>query len=699
MNKNSSFLPIKLNNIESNLKTIEKKLNNQNTTLEDLLQEENIISEFRNQNEKLINFFSKDKVKKLVDYIIKEPKEDDLLKGHKFPFIASEILNSDEDKIVNYFILNKSEEEFNLKKKNKKTFDNIDLFNDHHNENKRDNNKDNYNKIEMFDYFLTFLETKKDLNYVLTGYFSKFFQIILTRKPIKILNYLFREKKDTIKQLIYHCNRKSICDIFIKLLNFDNLIPNMSSSVSINFAVDNTDNYYYNIDDLNSERTEILNEIFSFLKVKENPEKISNIILMLTELFENKTILDEIINSKKIFNSIFKELKVDLNSNENINNTIIKSNYSEILSLLTYMISNTQTSHFPKNEICQDDDMVEIGGQTNKKIVHTNLSENFFSTFNNLIHNFKQNKETLKKLISIPTSYNNIKIKPLGSFRIKIIELFGSFFPYLKNISFKYDEMLISSNFFSIAFNYLFTYEWNNLYQLSFLNLLKNYLKDANLHRDLSVYLFEKLKIIEIIKVHITNDKISNKFKFNSNNKCSHGYYSFLISLSYKINSVIGGTPLKLLSYSREGSICFINKTNKNENKNTPKDRYVSSEFNLSTYSKPFIRKNTCDSLKKYYSEDWNKFFNENISNVVQLYENKLLSDNFVNEFYNDNSISKNEMIYSNNNDELYNSDEIDLSDFVFVDEVKGSQKEEDIRNNIRSNLKVDELEMKNENK
>ena len=48
MNKNSSFLPIKLNNIESNLKTIEKKLNNQNTTLEDLLLEDNIISEFRN---------------------------------------------------------------------------------------------------------------------------------------------------------------------------------------------------------------------------------------------------------------------------------------------------------------------------------------------------------------------------------------------------------------------------------------------------------------------------------------------------------------------------------------------------------------------------------------------------------------------------------------------------------------------------
>ena len=103
-----------LKNTESN-NSIEEKLNNQNTTLEDLLQEDNIINELRNQNEKLINFFTKEKIKKLIDYIIKEPKENDILKGHKFPFIASEILNSDEDKILDYFIMNKSEEEFNLK--------------------------------------------------------------------------------------------------------------------------------------------------------------------------------------------------------------------------------------------------------------------------------------------------------------------------------------------------------------------------------------------------------------------------------------------------------------------------------------------------------------------------------------------------------------------------------------------------------
>ena len=153
---------------------------------------------------------------------------------------------------------------------------------------------------------------------------------------------------------------------------------------------------------------------------------------MLTELFKNNIILNETMSNKKIFNSVFKELKIDLNSDNNINNSVIKNNYSEILSLLIYMISNYKSNYLPKIYLSVDDDMVEIGGKSNKKIIHTNLSENFFSSFDYFIKNFKQNHQTLNKLKSIPTCYNNINLKPLGNFRVKIIELFSSFFPYLK---------------------------------------------------------------------------------------------------------------------------------------------------------------------------------------------------------------------------------------------------------------------------
>ena len=63
--------PNKINNKEENINSIEKKLNSPNTTLEDLLEEEDIITEIRNQNQKLIDFFDENKIKNLVNYIIK----------------------------------------------------------------------------------------------------------------------------------------------------------------------------------------------------------------------------------------------------------------------------------------------------------------------------------------------------------------------------------------------------------------------------------------------------------------------------------------------------------------------------------------------------------------------------------------------------------------------------------------------------
>ena len=130
-------------------------------------------------------------------------------------------------------------------------------------------------------------------------------------------------------------------------------------------------------------------------------------------------------------------------------------------------------------------------------------------------------------------------------YRIKIIDFFTSLFPYFIDISIKYDQLLIKSNFFPISFKYLFEYEWNNLYRLSLLSLFKNYLKDGNYHIELSQYLFENIHIINIIKNYILQ-KEEKKFQFSSKNTISHVYIPFLISLIYKINSIIGETTLSI---------------------------------------------------------------------------------------------------------------------------------------------------------
>ena len=695
----------KIKNTESNINSIEKKLNSPDTTLEDLLIEDDLLSEIRNQNQKLIEFFDKDKIKSLVNYIIKEPKEDNELIGHKFPFVASEILNSEEDKFLFYFLNTKSEQN-NI---NSKSGDITLKLNDNGNENKKAINKkityqikerNPNNIIEMLDYFFSFLETKKELNYVLAGYFSKFFHTLLSRKPKKIINYLYQERKDIIKQIVFHCYNKSICDLLIKILNFDNIMPSMSSSLSINFNGENHNNFFgnLNIEFLITARSEILTHIFTLLKINEKTEKISSITLMLIELFENKIILDEVMNNKRVFNLIFKELKIDLNSEININNSKIKTNYSELLTLLIYMISNYKNHYVPKIDLSNEEDMVEIGSVSNRKIIHTSFSENFFSSFNFLMNNFTQNKETLNKLISIPTCYNNINIKPLGSFRIKIIELFACCFGYFKNISYKYDEILISNNFFPIAFDYLFKYEWNNFYQLALLRLFKNYLKESNYHIILSIYLFEKFNIIGLIKEHIIpKEDLPNKFIFSSKkNYCNHGYISFLISLCYKINAAFEGFPLK---FSSEDINISLNKSN---GKNS--DRYNSYDSNLaeSNEIKFFGKNNISESLFKYNSDNWKEFFKTYIKDTIKLYESKLLFKSNNNEDINfflkkrsiENNNNYNNEVWDDNNYHLNTDNEIDISDFIFQDETKNSEKEDDIILNKNSlELKVDELD------
>lgn len=51
-----------------------------------------------------MNFFDHDKVKELVDFIISMPPEDcSHDRGHKYPFMASEIFNSELSKINDIF--------------------------------------------------------------------------------------------------------------------------------------------------------------------------------------------------------------------------------------------------------------------------------------------------------------------------------------------------------------------------------------------------------------------------------------------------------------------------------------------------------------------------------------------------------------------------------------------------------------------
>ena len=77
-----------------------EKLKNNQLTIENVLEEDDIIQDLKtNANSQFISMLSNEAIRKLIDYATKMPSSDDQKIGHKFPFNAAEILCADNSAI------------------------------------------------------------------------------------------------------------------------------------------------------------------------------------------------------------------------------------------------------------------------------------------------------------------------------------------------------------------------------------------------------------------------------------------------------------------------------------------------------------------------------------------------------------------------------------------------------------------------
>ena len=95
---------------------LNEKLVDENFPIEEYLKNDKAIICFKYKNKNTKNYLTKDKIKKLIKYIIDEPKTDDYLTGHKYPYISYEMLKCDCPYIQDLFIL--TDEEYKEKYKN-----------------------------------------------------------------------------------------------------------------------------------------------------------------------------------------------------------------------------------------------------------------------------------------------------------------------------------------------------------------------------------------------------------------------------------------------------------------------------------------------------------------------------------------------------------------------------------------------------
>ncbi|XP_071698242.1 uncharacterized protein [Rutidosis leptorrhynchoides] len=161
---------------------VETILDKENFTLEELLDEDEIIQECKALNSRLINFLrERTQVEKLLRYIVEEPS-DDAEKGRtfKFPFIACEIFTCEVDIILKALV--EDEELMNL------------LF--------------------------SFLEPEHPHSSLLAGYFSKVVVCLLLRKTVPLMNYI-QAHQDIIKKLVDLIGTTSIMEVLIRLIGAD----------------------------------------------------------------------------------------------------------------------------------------------------------------------------------------------------------------------------------------------------------------------------------------------------------------------------------------------------------------------------------------------------------------------------------------------------------------------------------------------
>ncbi|GAY38377.1 hypothetical protein CUMW_036240 [Citrus unshiu] len=161
---------------------VESVLDKENFTLEELLDEEEIIQECKALNSRLINFLrDREQVEKLLRYIVEEaPVDAESKQAFKFPFVACEIFTCEIDVILKTLV----EEE------------------------------------ELMNLLFSFLEPNRPHSALLAGYFSKVVVCLMLRKTVPLMNYV-QIHPDVFRRLVDLIGITSIMEVLVRLVGAD----------------------------------------------------------------------------------------------------------------------------------------------------------------------------------------------------------------------------------------------------------------------------------------------------------------------------------------------------------------------------------------------------------------------------------------------------------------------------------------------
>lgn len=169
-----------------NSQAFDELLSKPETTLEQVLDDEDVVQELKNQNPKLIALYSlfsftPERLHDLLSLLVTEPPLDaDHRRGHKHPFLAAELIGCEAPQLLQ------------------------SLFED----------------PSLLSLFFSLLSSPS-LNLTLAGYFSKLFHILTSRNSPRLLHILCDQENTYLNQLVQQVKAKSIADCVLRVLVYD----------------------------------------------------------------------------------------------------------------------------------------------------------------------------------------------------------------------------------------------------------------------------------------------------------------------------------------------------------------------------------------------------------------------------------------------------------------------------------------------
>mmetsp|Transcript_28057 Transcript_28057/g.57486 ORF Transcript_28057/g.57486 Transcript_28057/m.57486 type:complete len:639 (-) Transcript_28057:198-2114(-) len=159
---------------------VEQLLENADVTLQELMDEEELMQECKQLNKKLIDFLSvHEQIDRMLSYVVEEPPEDaDDKTRYLYPYKASEVLAADLAPVYDTLFASES----------------------------------------LTDKLFSFLDKEEgQLNVLLAGFFSKIVSSLLTGRPQQTLQIL--DKRQSMWKLMDHIGTQSILELLLKVVS------------------------------------------------------------------------------------------------------------------------------------------------------------------------------------------------------------------------------------------------------------------------------------------------------------------------------------------------------------------------------------------------------------------------------------------------------------------------------------------------